>query len=862
MPGREGRVKDLPDHRAGGGPGVAPDHAGAREEKMAVTSEGFDRLFQVLMRVRLTATTPPPPPYGSSPTPSRVLGPVRAGAALVPLVYRQHYVSSLESHLPSLVAGLVEQNDLGVLEALAGAVYQHKQTVGRPELRRFLAVISNLYRSFLDKAKRSQAQFPIREQLPPLAIFQNSAAQGPYTLPVDAVHQLIGSDVGVVSLPAAYRDHPFFWASLAHETGGHDVLHADPGLIPELQDGARRLLGGKLGAVWSYWMDEAASDVYGVMNVGPAFALNLAAFFATLIAQLEHKKVPSLRTQSGPIDATPTSPLDPHPTDLLRLHLAIGVVENLAGLSENRQVQYREDLKALARILAPDARSIEIEGSVRQDSGEVITLSDSFPLVDMQDAARRVGGMIATAKLEAFGGHGIQDIETWDDPDEDRALQVAAAMRARGPVTGIGDDAQLLAGLTLAVYENPAAYAEVTRLLDAGLDESFAHDAFWGLAQKDVAFLGHARVQRVRPPEEPVDPLAAELIEFNSLEPGAFDAVGQEALAMRATPPAAIPWPRGKAPKAAPLSRTPPVDQALPRCDYLAITWTVDEANAMATVLTPGFLAAPPSSDRSGNAWYHYASRFADYRGMLRPGTVPFSEHILGRYLFSEFGGKRVVCFKSDLHLARDTEKMPVKKLFQQLIQETRAKLVVTTGTAGAIGGKLQLGDVVVATSCTFHCEGMFKNQPFNGKTFTSDTPMAAREFQLANDTLLPANASRLEPQRRGVPRIFWDRSQLGQLDQIVTTDIFAFDDVRDTFELQGLGSAVEMDDAVLGLACSELSQPQQWLAIRNASDPQMDGSSLGEEKSEAAAIYKKFGFWTTIPSVIATWAAIVGHGE
>ncbi len=832
---------------------------------MPVTSEGFQQLFQTLMRVRLTATVPPPPPYGARPTVSRVRSAIEGGAALLPLVYRQHYVAPLESHLAPLVAGLVEQQDLGTLEALAGAAYQHAQRVGRPELHRFLAVISNLYRSFLDAAKRSQAQFPIREQLPPLAILQSSAEQGPYTLPVDAVKQLIGSDVGVVSLPAAYRDHPFFWASLAHETGGHDVLHADPGLIPELQAGAQRLLGGTLGALWAYWMDEAASDIYGVMNVGPAFALNLAAFFATLIAQLQRPagKVPALRTQSGSIDGTPTGPLDPHPTDLVRLHLSLGAVESLSGLSQVRRAQYADDLRTLARLCAPAARSIEIEGSVRLDSGEVTSIAESFPLVDMQDAARSVGAMIATARLEALGGHGIQEIETWDDPDEDRALQVAAAMRAGSAVTGIGDDAQLLAGLTLALYENPAAYAGATRLLDAGLDESYAHDAYWGGARRDLAFVARARVTRVRPPEHPVDPLAGELIEFNSLEPGPFDAVGQEALALRSTAPAPVPWPRGKAPRTAPLPKAPSPEKPLPRCDYLAITWTVDEANAMASLLTPGVLAAPPSRDQGKDAWYHYASHFAEYKaaGMLRPGTVPWSEQILGRWFPSEFGGKKVVCFKSDLHLARDTEKMPVKRLFQQLIRETGARLVVTTGTAGAIGRKLQLGDVVVATRCRFHCEGMFKNQPFNGKTFESATAMPAREFQLANQALLPANADRLQPQRRGVPRIYWEQAQLDQPDAIVTTDIFAFGDVRNTYELNGLGSAVEMDDAVLGLACSELERPPDWLAIRNASDPEMDGSSLGQERSEAAGIYKKYGYWTTLPSVIATWAAIVGHG-
>jgi len=38
-----------------------------------------------------------------------------------------------------------------------------------------------------------------------------------------------------------------------------------------------------------------------------------------------------------------------------------------------------------------------------------------------------------------------------------------------------------------------------------------------------------------------------------------------------------------------------------------------------------------------------------------------------------------------------------------------------------------------------------------------------------------------------------------------------------------------------------------------------MDGPRIAVEKSEAAAIDKKYGFWTTIPSVIATWAVMTG---
>ena len=66
---------------------------------------------------------------------------------------------------------------------------------------------------------------------------------------------------------------------------------------------------------------------------------------------------------------------------------------------------------------------------------------------------------------------------------------------------------------------------------------------------------------------------------------------------------------------------------------------------------------------------------------------------------------------------------------------------------------------------------------------------------------------------------------------------------------------AVEMGDTVLGRAAP------RWTAIRNASDPQMDGGqSLADQTKTAAQIYEKYGYWTTVCSAIATWAVIAGE--
>lgn len=450
---------------------------------MPVTVKGFQQLFDVLMQINLEATVPPPPPYGVKPTWTRVKRAVDAGARLIPKPFLDGYVAPLQTNLKNLV----KDRKRGELETLTGAVYQHAQMRGNPELKRFLAVVSDLYQSFLDKRKRAQARFPNREQLPPLAMFQHRADFGPQTFPVDKLNDLglPGATVSVVSLPAAYREHPFFWASLAHETGGHDVVHADLDLLPELKVGVRKMFPtstAPLGLLWAYWMNEAAADAYGVLNIGPAFGLSLAAFVSALIAQQERLKRPTLSTQSVTEDGTPTGALNPHPTDLLRLYLVIGAIERLRRLSTAQKQEYIRDLETLARICAPEATSIELQGTVKLETGETATFDESRNLKSMQDAARQVGGFIVTARLSALGAHSIQDVETWDNPDENRARQIALAISSGAPITDIGDDAQLLAGMTLAIFENPSIYQQATRLVDAGLDESFLHDKHWGQA--------------------------------------------------------------------------------------------------------------------------------------------------------------------------------------------------------------------------------------------------------------------------------------------------------------------------------------------------------------------------------------------
>src|SRR5689334_9941360 len=207
------------------------------------------------------------------------------GAPRLPLVYHHDYFAQVDAELARVFEKLKQQVASGertpaykamVLEAVYGAVYQHGNGVtpvqAHRQLKRFLAVVSNLYRSFVDASKRAAAGVQLVTDTPPLALFQSTAVQGPFTIEGDLMMDRLGTPIGVVSLPATYRDHPVLWAGLSHEVGGHDVVHADLGLVAEMQAKTKALLAPHFSTgpnpdtatlnamIWMLWMDEAAAD--------------------------------------------------------------------------------------------------------------------------------------------------------------------------------------------------------------------------------------------------------------------------------------------------------------------------------------------------------------------------------------------------------------------------------------------------------------------------------------------------------------------------------------------------------------------------------------------------------------------------
>jgi len=281
----------------------------------------------------------------------------------------------------------------GLMLDIAAAILQPAAASGRKPVAAFHELVSDLYDGFLSAEDRRSVAPPDLEVSPPLVKFGNPDA-GPYTWPVDATRSF-GLKVGVVSLPPSNaRRGILAWTAIGHETAGHDILHADNGLLDEVSHAVRRALRAKsstapLASYWADRIDETASDVLGILNMGPSAAIGIVGYFRGLNAAFGG---PPILRNAGPAS-------DAHPADIVRGFLAAEVVRGLAfsGASAWADVVLRETEK--------DAKSITLEGR-------------KVPTALARASAEAVARAIANTPMKALEDHAFGEIQTWRDRDE------------------------------------------------------------------------------------------------------------------------------------------------------------------------------------------------------------------------------------------------------------------------------------------------------------------------------------------------------------------------------------------------------------------------------------------------------------
>jgi len=326
-----------------------------------------------------------------------------------------------------------------------------------------------------------------------------------------------------------------------------------------------------------------------------------------------------------------------------------------------------------------------------------------------------------------------------------------------------------------------------------------------------------------------------------------------------------VPWPAASAPVPKPLSPAPKETDDLSRFagyDAIVMTYTSAEADTLATLFTPGH---PLSS------WYEYRHNIDDYIPLVTGRDAPFNTvkdaryyHSLGLYFPCTIGKARVLLFKSGLHLDHDLKTVtaetviPFSKLLVELMQTVKPTLFVTTGTGGGIGSNVKLGDVIIAGRVRFDCRFQFKSEPWKDAVYKT-SPLPTGALALITPALLDVNGVRVA-QATPIPGRARPKVWSGPTTTIVTTDKYAYDTANNQpFQLQGLGQACDMGDAMVGQVMSDI-EGVSWFAIRNASDPQMPvppDQGFESVDSESNYIYSTYGASTSAASVVASWAII-----
>jgi len=308
----------------------------------------------------------------------------------------------------------------------------------------------------------------------------------------------------------------------------------------------------------------------------------------------------------------------------------------------------------------------------------------------------------------------------------------------------------------------------------------------------------------------------------------------------------------------------------LPKADVLIITWTTAETQALSAVMT--------SNHDYKATWYKYQHNSTPIlkkvpQYVISQETNTLTLGAIGWLTMVKFNGKKVLLFKSELHPAVDGVELPVIDLVQQIAKEAKPSLIITTGTAGAIGTRLKAGDAVITGKARFFLVHPKSYADFPGITgavnFTSTigpikknyiTKSNSQATGLAEPDINDICMAKGYPQLKRTPIIYYDDIPGLTAFDAVSSNGFSMDDAGHKMGLQDLGAFNEMNDAFVAFALSQVSSTKKipWLAIRNMSELQAPDLSTAT-KNKWRQMYKDIGFYTTCNSAFACWALICG---
>lgn len=319
--------------------------------------------------------------------------------------------------------------------------------------------------------------------------------------------------------------------------------------------------------------------------------------------------------------------------------------------------------------------------------------------------------------------------------------------------------------------------------------------------------------------------------------------------------------------KAAPMPQPTPADK-LPSAYAVVITWANAEWAALQHVFCAGAMPMP-YSNRTHGSWPGWEKYAVDL-----PAQRPSGWDYWGYTRLVNVGGKTVLLFKSNTHLdypgAAD-----LQAIIKRLIAEAKPAVILSVGTSGGTKLNDHIGTVRAVSAGTL----------YEAKEPPKSWPVYKNAWQGSNATLaiagfgkllfpVPSKASDLadlcaqfnsfystkytlaELDPHGLnsgnttPRI---QNQTGGAASLLTTSSFVVGTTSGNYQAY---TSIEMDDAIIGEACSDSHTPFGF--VRNISDPVQNANLPAKMQGNwGSAVYDVYGLYTSYNGALAAWAML-----
>jgi hypothetical protein len=426
-------------------------------------------------------------------TKEKALGHVYDGYTILPSIYHPVFVDPLKNlytnYYEQIISAIEQTGEDVPWREWFDSINQRKTGYKRPATHAFEESIADLYDGFLSMEERKQVKPPDYQVVSPLVLWGGPEA-GPYTIPADPEFVVkLGVNMSVVSMPPSYSENIVLWSAIGHETGGHDILHADAGLLSEIGyvvereiiknknesslrgqevslNGRKTPLAEFAAGYWKMTIDETASDVCGLLNLGPAAGIGIAC----LLIPIRGGKLLS----EGWYD-------DVHPIDALRVLLAADVIRDIPDLDVNIANAWGDALELIAEKYITNRNEFKLI----TESPSGIYTNVIIPYDGMREVIKIVAKTIAFTPLDTLEKHHLSEINTWANSDETLTLRMANDfLDDKEPSLEPGPDGQtvyaahVISAAIIALAES-SNISKTTDLAISALNKMYDNNLVW-----------------------------------------------------------------------------------------------------------------------------------------------------------------------------------------------------------------------------------------------------------------------------------------------------------------------------------------------------------------------------------------------